>query len=191
MLTGSSVSRYSFCFIIMYAFIHVDLFYVITCCVNLPILFYFYFVDVNTGELERTERIFTQMGKANAAAQQSIKFQTRLDEVTSRVNQIRSQLEKLTQRREAPPDYDVTYTALELCSKVQRKWPTKFLFFRSDLGDAYESSVERVCDLAQKFVHWCKAQFKVGKEQFHTDFKTMFPVVWNRFLEDSSETDMM
>lgn len=131
------------------------------------------------------------MNKAKGVTLASAKFKARLDEVSSRINQIRSQLEKLTERRQAPPDYDVTYTAIELCAKVERKWPAKFLFFQAELGEAYEFSVQKVCELAQKFVHWCKVQFKLHQETFYAEFKSIFPVVWNKFLEDCSVTDVM
>jgi hypothetical protein len=153
-------------------------------------------VDQDTSEedrlrsmIEQFDRIYQQMQKAKPEARASDKFRARLDEVTSKLNQHRSQLEKLALRKTAEPDYDVTFTVLELCAKVQRKWSTKFAFFQAELGDAYGGTVERVCEIAQKFLHWSKVQFKEQKDAYYKAFKEEYPVVWRRFLEQTGESD--
>jgi hypothetical protein len=153
-------------------------------------------VDQDTSEedrlrsmIEQFDRIYQQMQKAKPEARASDKFRARLDEVTSKLNQHRSQLDKLALRKTAEPDYDVTFTVIELCAKVQRKWPTKFAFFQAELGGAYGVTVERVCEIAQKFLHWSKMQFKEEKDAFYRAFKEEYPVVWRKFLQQTGESD--
>uniref|UniRef100_A0A7S3HGN1 Uncharacterized protein n=1 Tax=Spumella elongata TaxID=89044 RepID=A0A7S3HGN1_9STRA len=131
------------------------------------------------------------MGKAGDKAKLSEKFRNRLDEVNSTLNGLRSQLAKLDAKRAgAESDYDVTFTVMELVYKVQRKWPTKFAFFQTELGDRYEEIVEKVIDTAVKYLMWVKIQFKAQRDAFYADFKQVFPVVWERFLVENNVSDV-
>ena len=143
------------------------------------------------GDIEHMEKIASQMDKAGDKAKLSEKFRNRLDEVNSTLNGLRSQLAKLDAKRAgAESDYDVTFTVMELVYKVQRKWPTKFAFFQTELGDRYEEIVEKVIDTAVKYLMWVKVQFKAQRDAFYADFKQVFPVVWERFLVENNVSDM-
>jgi hypothetical protein len=129
------------------------------------------------------------MDKANPESKVSEKFSTRYAQVADQLAQLRAEEEKLALLKRGEPTYDVTFTAQELCVRVQQKWPTKFAFFRDELGPAYGATVERVMALAQRFVLWCAARFGSDKEAFYRDFKEVFPVVWKRFLAECEVSD--
>ena len=142
-------------------------------------------------DIQNLQKIALQMSMASPAAAKSDKFLKRLDEVNSKLNALQSQRAKLEAKRTgAELDYDVTFTVIELVHKVQRKWPSKFSFFKAELGDAYESIVEKVIDIAVKFLHWVKVQFKELRDPFYVSFKQVFPVVWDRFLLESDLQDV-
>lgn len=143
------------------------------------------------GDIQNLQKIAAQMAMASPAAAQSEKFLKRVDEVNSKLNALQSQRAKLEAKRTgAELDYDVTFTVIELVNKVQRKWPSKFSFFRAELGDNYESIVEKVIDIAVKFLQWMKVQFKELRDPFYVSFKQVFPVVWDRFLLESNLEDV-
>ena len=140
-------------------------------------------------DIERLQNIYNQMHKAKPEAFKSEKFISRLEEVTCKLNNAKNQLEKLNIRRMKAPDYDTTYTAIELITRIQKKWSNKFNFFQNELGNNYINIIERVSKIAQKFILWCKDTFRAEKDQFYYAFKQEYPVIWERFLEECQETD--
>jgi hypothetical protein len=143
-------------------------------------------------KIANVSRIHNQMLCAKPGAQSSAKFQEKLNSLTTQLQQLRALEDRRTklQRGEEVTDYDVAETADELCLRVQRKWPTKFSFFQAELGDAYGPTVERVVEMAQRFVRWCQARFAVEKNEFHRQFREVYPLVWERFLKECELSDV-
>lgn len=132
------------------------------------------------------------MLRARPESQTSAKFQEKLNSITTQVQQLKAQEDRRArqQRGEEATDYDVSATAEELCLRVQRRWPTKFSFFQAELGDDYASIVERVVEIAQQFVRWCQARFATEKNEFHRQFREVYPLVWERFLRECELSDV-
>lgn len=78
----------------------------------------------------------------------------------------------------------------QLCTEIRNKWPSKFNFMRNELAEEYSKNVTAVIVCAQAFLKWVLMQVSLyGLSGFMRDFKRYFPVVWNRFLEESALVD--
>lgn len=148
-------------------------------------------IDRLKDDIAHLNKIKQQMMQAKPAAQLNQRFRDRLDELNSGINAHQSQLDKLTAQKDGTAkEFDVSFTVIELCAKVQRKWPTKFSFFQAELGERYQEIVEKVIATAVLFLQWCQAQFRALKDSFYVDFKQVFPLVWERFLAETGSQDV-